>query len=324
MFKKIVKAMEDLDDASQINIMIGYAKGSLTLLDIARLPAALEQIKGKTFEATVKILLESGLSEGAVANMTVDAARAAMSEVDKQIATATPGNMEILLARRSVLQKELIKAQKKEQDALAALKGGSLTGGEQGPNDDDKKKITDFFKKELRLLKKKRDALKDINSEMDRQNQYQMKQMDLINQASRAKISGNFLEAAQLQQQSMLEGAKFTRESQELQLDRIIKKVENRNSRIKDTQNVTKKDIALRDKLRAGKYESVVPTPTTPSVGFDSKALGFSGSTMTVGGSMYTVTMNISGDNAGDIANKVINKLQTLENKQNKSNKVRK
>jgi TP901 family phage tail tape measure protein len=323
MFKKIVKAMEDLDDASQINIMIGYAKGSLTLLDIARLPAALEQIKGKTFEATVKILLESGLSEGAVANMTADAARAAMSEVDKQIATATPGNMEILLARRSVLQKELIKAQKKEQDALAALKGGSLTGGEQGPNDDDKKKITDFFKKELNLLKKKRDALKDINSEMDRQNQYQMKQMDLINQASRAKISGNFLEAAQLQQQSMLEGAKFTRESQELQLDRIIKKVENRNSRIKDTQKIGKKDIALRDKLRAGKYESVVPTPTTPSVGFDSKATGFSGSTTTVGGSMYTVTMNISGENAQDIANKVINKLQNLENKKNKSNKVR-
>jgi TP901 family phage tail tape measure protein len=323
MFKKIVKAMEDLDDASQINIMIGYAKGSLTMLDLARLPGVLEEINGKSFEAIVKILLDAGLSEGAVANMTADAARTAIAAIDKELELASGQDRANLLRRRDSLQVELRKARRKEQDALAALKGGSLTGGEQGPNDDDKKKITDFFKKELRLLKKKRDALKDINSEMDRQNQYQMKQMDLINQASRAKISGNFLEAAQLQQQSMLEGAKFTRESQELQLDRIIKKVENRNSRIKDTQKIGKKDIALRDKLRAGKYESIVPTPTTPSVGFDSKATGFSGSTTTVGGSMYTVTMNISGENAQDIANKVINKLQNLENKKNKSNKVR-
>jgi hypothetical protein len=50
--------------------------------------------------------------------------------------------------------------------------------------------------------------------------------------------------------------------------------------------------------------------------------MGFSGSTTTIGGTMYTVTMNITGDNPSEIADKVISKLKVLENKNNKTNKV--
>jgi hypothetical protein len=157
---------------------------------------------------------------------------------------------------------------------------------------------------------------------MDRQVQYQMKQMDLLNQASKAKISGNYLEAAALQQQAMFEGAKFTRESGITQLDRIIRLAEERSGIVADTKKLTATDTALLGKLRAGNYEGISPLPLTPKVGFNQGALGFSGSTTTIGGTMYTVTMNITGDNPSEIADKVISKLKVLENKNNKTNKV--
>ena len=322
LFKKITKSMKDLNGASQIDIMMGYAQGSLTILDVARLPEVLEKIDGKTVTAAIKILQEEGFSAG----LKESDIRSRLSTLDKELISLAPSGPEGAKRRA-----ELLDEQKFLQKTLKDIEESKKVG--QGTFDTDKTrkkvasgvgKITDAYDKELEALRKKRDALKDVNNELDRQNQYQMKQMDLINQAARAKISGDFLQAAQLQQQSMFEGAKFARESTELQMDRVITKVENARSRVEDTKKFTSKDKELLAKLRAKDYEGISATPKTPQVGFNESATGFAGSTTNIGGAMYTVTMNISGENAQDIADKVINKLNVLNNKNNKSNKVKK
>ena len=220
---------------------------------------------------------------------------------------------------RAGIQKQIEERMKIVKDVIDQYnQDNNVVGGPAS-----KEKLLSLFDVEIESLNKKRDALKDVNDELDRQNQYQMKQMDLINQASRAKISGNFLEAAQLQQQSMFEGAKFTRESMDVQLKRVLDIAQQSRSQVQKTGKLGKGDKQLLQKLKSGNYQNIVPMPTTPNVGFNSAATGFTGSTTTIGGSMYTVTMNISGENAEDIANKVMNKLKVLQNKQNKSNKVR-
>ena len=216
--------------------------------------------------------------------------------------------------------KELKNRRKKIQEiAKDALDDeGISTSGED-------KKI-EYFGKELDLLEKKRNKLKEVNSELDRQNQYQMKQMDLINQASRAKISGDFLQAAQLQQQSMFEGAQFVRESQELQFDKLISRLQRRGERAEDRGRYNNKDRQIKKQLRAGNYDSIVPMAKTPTVGFNAGAVGFSGSTATVGGAMYSMTFNITGvdaQNTDKIKDAVLNAIKVAENKKNKSNKVR-
>jgi TP901 family phage tail tape measure protein len=323
LFKKITKSMQDLDGASQIDIMMGYAQGSLTILDVARLPEVLEKINGKTVTAAIKILQEEGFSAG----LKESDIRSRLSTLDKELISLAPSGPEGAKRRAELLdeQKLLQKTLKDIEDSKKVNQGAFDTDNKTGNKvASGVGKITDAYDKELEALRKKRDALKDVNSELDRQNQYQMKQMDLINQAARAKISGDFLQAAQLQQQSMFEGAKFARESTELQMDRVITKVENARSRVEDTKKFTSKDKELLAKLRAKDYEGISATPKTPQVGFNEAATGFAGSTTNIGGAMYTVTMNISGENAQDIADKVINKLNVLNNKNNKSNKVKK
>lgn len=184
-------------------------------------------------------------------------------------------------------------------------------------------KLIDLYAKELAALKKKRDALKDVNDEMDRSITYQMKQMDLITQASKAKITGNFMEAAMLRQQSLFEGAKYTRESSVIQLDRLINLVEERKSKADKLGKLSTADKTLISSLRSGNYQSVVPLPQTPTVGFNQGATGFAGSTTTIGDTVYTITMNITGSNPNEIANLVIAKINTISNKNNKVNKVK-
>ena len=326
LFKRITKSMEDLDGAAQIDIMMGYAKGSLTILDVARIPDILKEIDGKTVQAALKIIGESDLSEGAKGTLSSGMIKPQIEALDKQIAaTSDVSDRAKLLEQRSLLAAQLKKAKEKEKEAAGIIPGGPLDSDNLDAGNVAKgvDKLTSAYDKELQRLDKKLNALKDINSELDRQNQYQMKQMDLINQASRAKISGDFLQAAQLQQQSMFEGAKFARESQEVQMERVKQIVQNRKDRLEGGGRIVQRDKDLLTNLKAGNYESIVPTPQTPTVGFNAGATGFAGSTTTVGGSMYTITMNISGENATDIANKVMQKLQVEQNKRNKSNKVR-
>jgi hypothetical protein len=148
-----------------------------------------------------------------------------------------------------------------------------------------------------------------------------MKQLDLINQAAKAKMTGDYLQAASLQQQSLLEGAKFTRESKIVQMDRVINQAEERSGIVSETKKLTSVDQTLLKKLRAGNYGSIAALPTTPNVGFGAKPTGTTTGT-NVGGAVYNVTMNVTGSNAEEISSKVLAKLKIMESKNNKTNKV--
>ena len=323
LFKKIASSLETLDKNAQVDIMMAYAQGSMTILDIAKIPELLDKINGKTVTAAIKILADAGVGAGMLEGDITDR----LKSLDKEIKVASKisgpdGARKV--AELTLEKRELEKALADIQASKKVIPGAKNTSGNgkgvgSGAGDG---KFVNPYEKELKLLDKKRDTLKDISDEMDRQVQYQMKQMDLLNQASKAKISGNYLEAASLQQQAMFEGAKFTRESGITQLDRIISLAQERSGIVADTKKLTATDTALLGQLRAGNYEGISPLPLTPKVGFNQGALGFSGSTTTIGGTMYTVTMNITGDNPSEIADKVISKLKVLENKNNKTNKV--
>jgi TP901 family phage tail tape measure protein len=321
LFKKISDALSKLDTSSQIDIYMGYARGSLTILDLAKLPQVLKDIDGKSASVALKIIGESGLSTGATGLASIPVLEADLKRVNKLLEA---GYNTDLIRERDSLIKQIADAKKAELEAAKAVPGATNIDGKgkgKGAGAGDGKFVNPY-EKEIKALDRKRDILKDISEEMDRQVQYQMKQMDLLNQASKAKISGNYLEAAALQQQAMFEGAKFTRESGITQLDRIIGLAQERSGIVSDTKKLTATDTELLGKLRTGNYQGISPLPLTPKVGFNAGAMGFSGSTTTIGGTMYTVTMNITGDNPSEIADKVISKLKVLENKNNKTNKV--
>jgi len=124
-----------------------------------------------------------------------------------------------------------------------------------------------------------------------------------------------------LQQESMFEGAKFTRESRIVQMDKLISLTEARKAKYEDTKKVTASDKAFLEKIRSGNYSSLVPMPTTPNVGFGAKPTNTATNT-NVGGAVYNVTMNVTGANADEISTRVLQKLKIMESKTNKSNKV--
>lgn len=323
LFKKITQSLESLDQAAQIDIMLGYAQGSLTILDIAKLPDLLDKIDGKDVLVAIKILTESGVGTGVLEQDLRDEAERINNAL---FGSPTSGGNVNLTAKQKLYYQNRLKAineelKKIEEEKKVIKLPGEDDGGGVGGGTGNGKFINPY-EKELDILKKKRDALKDINDELDRQNQYQMKQLDLINQAAKAKMTGDYLQAASLQQQSLMEGAKFARESKIVQMDRIIGKTEERSKIVSDTKKLTSVDQRLLKKLRSKNYSSIAALPSTPNIGFGAKpgATGTPGTS--IGGAVYNITMNVSGGNSEEVATKVLAKLRVMENKNNKSNKV--
>ena len=189
---------------------------------------------------------------------------------------------------------------------------GAGDGGGGGGGAGAEKRLS-FFDKELAYLNKKRDALKEINNELDRQNEYQQKQMNLANQATLAKISGNYLQAAMLGQESAGLAASFARESKELQLDKIISLTQARKTAADKRKRLTTGDIKFGKNIMSGNFGAISPLAQTPAGGLN----------YPVGGTVYNVTMTVSGvqdpEKAADI---VVKKLKLEKDKNNKKNKV--
>jgi len=322
LFKKISDSLSKIDKNAQIDIYMGFAKGSLTLLDLAKIPDVLDKINGKTYTVSLKIIGESGLSTGGAGMLTAAAAQAEVDRITKLIKgkPRVPGALARQLAQA---KKDLAAAKKAEKDAAKVLQKGNLDTdtGSKGGSTGGTGKFINPYEKEIRLLNKKRDALKEVNDELDRQNQYQMKQISLINQAAKAKMTGDYLEAASLQQQSMLEGAKFARESRIVQMDRIIDQAQERSGIVANTKKLAPVDRKLLKKLRTGSYGDIAALPKTPNVGFG--ATGPRNTAAVTGSSsVYNVTMNVTGSNAEEISTKVLAKIKLIDSKMNKTNRI--
>jgi TP901 family phage tail tape measure protein len=326
LFKKISESLAKLDESAQIDIYMAYAKGSLTILDLAKIPDVLSKIDGKSARVALQIIAESGLSTGAAGMIGSGVIKGELDAVYKQLANPKiPARARAgLLARRDQLVKDLAAARKAEADAAKVNQTPALnTDNKPTPTSSSSGtgKLLDLFDKELAALRRKRDALKEVNDELDRQNQYQKTQMGLMNEAIKAKMSGDYLKAASLQQESLAEGAKFTRDSRIVQMDKLIALTEERKAKYEDTKKFTAADKTFLEKIRSGNYSSLVPMPTTPNVGFGAKP-DAPGSNANIGGTVYNITMNVSGGNSEEVANRVLTKLKLMDSKNNKNNKV--
>jgi TP901 family phage tail tape measure protein len=105
-------------------------------------------------------------------------------------------------------------------------------------------KYLEVLQKEIDALKEKRDAQKDANEEVQRQIDLQMKLQDLSNQAVQAKISGNYIQAAMLGQQSQNVQMEFNKETELRKKDAEIAALEARYRAIKDGAKLTTAETA--------------------------------------------------------------------------------
>jgi TP901 family phage tail tape measure protein len=158
-------------------------------------------------------------------------------------------------AAQSVIN-EFNKARDAARKAAAALtKSPAPTNVKDFQNLDDetgkgKDKLTTeelylkVLQKEIDKLKEKRDAQKDANDEVQRQIDMQMKMQDLANQAVQAKISGNYIQAAMLGQESQNVQMQFNQETEIRKKDAEIDALQARYDAIKDGAKLTKSETA--------------------------------------------------------------------------------
>jgi TP901 family phage tail tape measure protein len=142
------------------------------------------------------------------------------------------------------------------QKVLASAAGGGVGGG-GGTNTDVLSKQAKLtiarLQKELDLLKTKRDTINESNNGLKRQYEYQQKLMQLQQEAVQAKISGNYIGAAIIDQQKSFQRAEFNKETASLALDKKITELENRISGLTAGARVTNAETALNKAKAKGK-----------------------------------------------------------------------
>jgi TP901 family phage tail tape measure protein len=212
------------------------------------------------------------------------------------------------------------------------------------------------LQKEIDALKAKRDAQKDANDEVQRQIDLQMKMQDLANQATQAKISGNYIQAAMLGQESQNIKMKFNQETEIRKKDAEIAALEARYRAIKDGAKLTSSEKAKIPKkangglikgpgtgrsdsiratlgyagggsIRVSNGEFVVKAASVSDYGVGAMNAvnnGTASISTNGGGTVYNINMPITSNNASPegVANEVMRRLKVEINKNNKSNRV--
>ena len=350
LFDKITKSFEGLSNSAKINIFMGYAQGSLTIMDLAIIPKLLKEIEGKGYQATIKIIMDSELSGGAKGTLTVPQAEAELKAAEAALKKSA-GLDVAKIQRVDEARRLLADAKKLEADAIKVNQtgnlntdGGGATGGvvTSGKALTAAEKYLKVLEAEISALEKKRDANKAANNEMQRQIDLQLKMQDLSNQMKIAQISGNYLGASLLGQQQRKTALEFNQETKDIQEQKVIDKMKERAAELKDGANTTP---AERAKLNKKKVSANVPKfhnwngPVPGSFGQELPAILKSGtegvyqegyindlkqaasSTTNSDSTVVNVTLNVNG--AGDpkkVAEMVMKQMEVVMNKNNKSN----
>ena len=270
----------------------------------------------------------------------------------------------------SHFNKDLDKMKKMQDELNAALSGA--TNPYQTPNTggagSGKDKLTaeelylKVLQKEIDALKAKRDAQKDANDEVQRQIDMQMKMQDLANQATQAKISGNYIQASILGQEAKNVQMKFNQETELRKKDAEIAVLEARYKAIQDGAKLTSAETAKIPKatkvikkangglikgpgtgrsdsiraslgyagggsIRVSNGEFIVKKASVDQYGI-SRMNEINNGTANVsansGGTVYNINMPITSNNANPsgVADEVMRRLRVELNKNNKSNRV--
>ena len=213
-----------------------------------------------------------------------------------------------------------------------------------------------LLEKEINKLEAKRDAQKAANEEVQRQIDLQMKLQDLASQAVQAKISGNYIEAAMLGQQSRNVQMEFNKETELRKKDAEIDALRARVTEIKDGSKLTSVEKAKLPKkangglikgpgtgrsdsiratlgyagggsIRVSNGEFVVKASSVKDYGvaaMNAVNNGTADISSNSGGTVYNINMPITRNNASPegVANEVMRRLKVEINKNNKSNRV--
>ena len=230
------------------------------------------------------------------------------------------------------------------------------TGGAGGKKLTAEEQYLKLLEKEINILEAKRNAQKTANEEVQRQIDLQRKLQDLASEAVQAKISGNYIQAAMLGQESKNVQMEFNKETELRKKDAVIDALRARSTEIKDGSKLTSAEKAKLPKkangglirgpgtgrsdsikatmgyagggsIRVSNGEFVVKASSVKDYGVNAMNAinnGTADITTNSGGTVYNINMPITSNAASPegVANEVIRRLKVEINKNNKTNKV--
>ena len=322
----------------------------------------LDQIGAKSVDAMIKLMALKN------ANITAEGAAKMLGKkynanLPSHIKEKVDAQLLLDAGSSKEFQKLLDKMAAEQKAAQAALSGttpyqtpNTGTGGKGKDKLTTEELYLKVLQKEIDKLKDKRDAQKDANDEVQRQVDLQMKMQDLSNQAVQAKISGNYIQAAMLGQESQNVQMKFNQETELRKKDAEIDALQARYNAIKDGAKLTsaeKKKVPKKangglikgpgtgrsDSIRAtlgyagggsirvSNGEFVVKASSVQDYGvaaMNAVNNGTADISTNSGGTVYNINMPITSNNASPegVANEVMRRLKVEINKNNKSNRV--
>ena len=247
LFDQITASMKNLAASSKIKLFFGYQQGSLTLMDLAILPDLITSFTGKTYTASIDLIMGSGLTESAAAWATKFRAEAALASLSATIKPNVIPDIsvlnEIAFYKAEIAKANALIAEKRKVDQSGNL-NSELEGYQDIENGTDgamtaTERYLDVLEKEIDALKAKRDAQKDANDEVQREIDLKNKLADLEKQSVDAKISGDYIKAAMLSQEANQLKIKYDQETELKKKDAEIARLEARYNAIKDGANLT-------------------------------------------------------------------------------------
>ena len=322
----------------------------------------LDQIGEKSLDALVKLM--------AVKNAGVTPQQAAGMLGKKYTAGSIPdSSIKGMIDAQLQLDAFETKQFKKLMDDMAKARQklqGILTGTDpyKDPSTDSKgagktpaEKYLEVLQKQIDALEAKRDAQKDLNDQIQKEIDLQEKMQDLESQAINAKISGNYIQAAALGQQSQNLQAQYARDLAIDKMDDPINALKARKKAIEDGAKLTKAEMSQIPKkangglikgpgtgrsdsiratlgyagggsIRVSNGEFVVKASSVKDYGvaaMNAVNNGTANIDTNSGGTVYNINMPITSNNASPegVANEVMRRLKVELNKNNKSNTVR-
>jgi TP901 family phage tail tape measure protein len=224
----------------------------------------------------------------------------------------------------------------------------------------DEEKYLKILEKQINALEAKRDAQKKINDEIQREIDLVNKLEDLSSQAVNAKISGNYIQAAMLGQQSIQAKAEFDRQTYLNTQQEPIDKLMARKQEIQDGSKLTSSEKAQLPKKTAKKANGgLIKGPGTGRSDSIKATMGYAGGgsirvsngefvvkaasvrdygvnamnavnngtasiSTNSGGTVYNINMPITSNSSDPkvVGDYVIRKLKVELDKNNKSNRV--
>jgi hypothetical protein len=233
------------------------------------------------------------------------------------------------------------------QDPSTDSKGAGKTPAE---------KYLEVLQKQIDSLEAKRDVQRELNDQIQKEIDLQEKMQDLESQAINAKISGNYIQAAALGQESKNLQAQYSRD---LALDKMndpIDALKARKKAIEDGAKLTKAEMSQIPKkangglikgpgtgrsdsiratlgyagggsIRVSNGEFVVKASSVKDYGvaaMNAVNNGTADISTNSGGTVYNINMPITSNAASPegVANEVMRRLKVELNKNNKSNRV--